>query len=188
MKSKLLVLFMTLAVVMFLPACGLLPASGSVAPAASTAEVNLGYPGLSSGFPTVVAADCGAAPGPTQAADCSGTAYPLPPYGTQVVPTQPDGSLTVTLDNTDETVSLHVGQTFLLNLGEVYNWTVTVADPSILSRKVNVTEIKGAQGIYQALAVGQTVLSAAGDPVCRQSKPACGMPSIMVTFNIVVEP
>jgi carboxyl-terminal processing protease len=46
-------------------------------------------------------------------------------------------SQTVTLDNDGGTIDLKVGEQLLLKLGEDYNWTVTVADPSVVSRVVN---------------------------------------------------
>ena len=94
----------------------------------------------------------------------------------------------MTLADNGTSVRLYVGQTFLLNLGDQYDWTVNVTDPSILSRRVNITVIRGAQGVYDALKAGTTTLSATGDPLCRQSKPACAMPSMAFEVTVVVEP
>jgi carboxyl-terminal processing protease len=105
--------------------------------------------------------------------------------------TVPGGSAaspqTVTLDNDGGTITLHVGDQFLLKLGEEYNWTVTVADQSIVSRVVNITVVRGAQGVYEAHQVGTTTMAATGDPVCRQSKPPCAMPSRLFQIKVVVQ-
>jgi hypothetical protein len=82
---------------------------------------------------------------------------------------------------------LHAGERFLLKLGEGYNWTVTIADQSIISRVVNITVVRGAQGVYEAHQAGSTTLTATGDPVCRQSKPPCAMPSRLFQINVVVQ-
>jgi len=46
----------------------------------------------------------------------------------------------------------------------------------------------GAQGIYLAHKPGTVTMTATGDPACRQSKPACMMPSIIFTLHIEVQP
>jgi hypothetical protein len=75
------------------------------------------------------------------------------------------------------TISIRVGQRLLVNLGEQFDWTVQVADPSIVSRVPNISVVRGAQGVYQANRVGQTALTASGDPACRKAQPACAEPS-----------
>lgn len=94
----------------------------------------------------------------------------------------------VTLSSNRTTLTLHVGQAFLLKLGDIYIWNVQVADPAIVSREVNVLVVRGAQGIYQAHEAGTTRLTAQGDPACRKSVPACAMPSIAFQITLVVEP
>jgi predicted secreted protein len=96
-----------------------------------------------------------------------------------------DGQTTVTLDDRGKTISLAVGENFLLNLGETYTWDISISDESVISRVKNITVIRGAQGVYQALKPGTATLTATGDPLCRQSKPACAMPSIL--FEVTVE-
>lgn len=94
----------------------------------------------------------------------------------------------VILEDNGKTFNLQVGDSFLLNLGiETYDWTVTVDNENIMHMKTGVLVIKGAQGIYDALAPGTAVLSATGDPLCRKSKPACGAPSILFTITVIVK-
>ncbi len=90
---------------------------------------------------------------------------PLPGTGG----TSASGSTQVTLADNGTSITLKVGQTFLLDLGAQYNWEVSVIDPSIVSRVVGITVIRGAQGVYRALAPGTTTLVATGTPACSQS-------------------
>jgi len=108
----------------------------------------------------------------------------------QIAPDTPPGpsvgeEKTVTLDDRGKTVSLAVGDDFLLKLGEQYTWDISVSDQSIISRIRNITVIRGAQGVYHALKPGTATLTASGDPLCRQSQPACAMPSIL--FEVTIE-
>lgn len=93
----------------------------------------------------------------------------------------------VTLQNNGQTLTLHAGDRFLLQLGETYNWQVIVADQSVVGRVKNVMVIRGAQGLFEALHSGQTEFSAQGDAACRQAKPACMLPSILFRLTVVVE-
>jgi hypothetical protein len=113
------------------------------------------------------------------------TAAAVPPQTTGPTPT---GSRTVTLADDGQTVTLRVGERFLLNLGDTFIWQVTPADPTVLSRMVNVLTIKGSQGLYEAHKAGRTELMATGDPPCRQSQPPCGAPSRVFRIQVVVEP
>jgi hypothetical protein len=94
----------------------------------------------------------------------------------------------ITLQDNGKTITLHVGQTVLLKLGEDYQWDIQIIDQSVISRIKNITVIRGAQGVYEVLKVGNTTLSAKGDPVCLSSTPPCLLPSIQFLINIVVTP
>jgi hypothetical protein len=110
----------------------------------------------------------------------AGTPVPTP----GVAPTS--SNLIVTLQDNNQTIHLQVGQTFLLKLGEGFDWNVTVADPAVASRVVNILVVRGAQGVYAAHQAGTTTLTAAGDPQCRQSTPPCAAPSILFKIQIDV--
>jgi hypothetical protein len=108
--------------------------------------------------------------------------------GSSPTNTPPAGSsTTVTLADDGKTITLHVGDSFLLKLGEDYDWTVTVDDQTIVSRAKGIAVIRGAQGVYDALRAGTTTLTAVGDPACRQATPPCEQPSRTFTIQIVVE-
>ena len=97
------------------------------------------------------------------------------------------GQVTVTRDFQGQTITLAVGESFLLKLGEEYTWEIIVSDESVVSRAKNIAVIRGAQGVYDALKTGTVTVSAMGDPLCRQSKPACGMPSVQMDFTVIVK-
>lgn len=107
------------------------------------------------------------------------------PTGPAVIPST-DGK-TVTLDDQGKTISLAVGDSFLLKLGEQYNWDIAVSDQGVLSRVKNIAVIRGAQGIYEAHQAGTVSLSAKGDPECLQSQPPCASPSIQFSITVVVK-
>jgi hypothetical protein len=93
----------------------------------------------------------------------------------------------VTLANAGQTIQMHVGDTFLLNLGEGWDWTVNVSNPAVVSRVVNILVIRGAQGVYKANRPGTATLTAVGDPPCRKSTPPCMAPSRAFQVQIVVQ-
>jgi nitrous oxidase accessory protein len=56
----------------------------------------------------------------------------------------------ITLADNGKTITLQGNESFLLKLGEDYDWNVTVDNQTVLSRVPNVLVIRGAQGIYKA--------------------------------------
>ena len=99
--------------------------------------------------------------------------------------TAPSGRI-ITLDDNGKTITLQVNETFLLKLGEEYDWNITIDDQTVLSRKVNVLVVRGAQGVYEAHKPGRATLTAVGDPPCRRAKPPCAAPSRLFNLNVVV--
>ena len=104
------------------------------------------------------------------------------------LPNDSDQNKTITLDDNGKSITLHVGQDFLLKLGETYNWDVQIDNQTVVSRVMNIMVVRGAQGIYDAHVPGNATLSAAGDPQCRSATPACAMPSILFQLHIRVVP
>jgi len=94
----------------------------------------------------------------------------------------------ITLADNGRTFTLHPGESFLLNLGmDTFDWTVDIDHQDVLSRVKGVMVIRGAQGIYEANSLGQASLTAIGNPLCRNSAPACEMPSIMFRITVIVQ-
>jgi hypothetical protein len=98
---------------------------------------------------------------------------------------EPGGKI-VTLADDGQTITLQVNETFLLKLGEEYDWNITIDDQTIVSRVPNVLVVRGAQGLYRAHKEGSSTLTAIGDPICRRAQPPCGAPSREFRINIVV--
>lgn len=96
------------------------------------------------------------------------------------------GERVVTLDEQGQTIYMTIGGSFLLQLGEQYDWTVNVSDQSVLSRVPNILVVRGAQGVYTAHQAGTVTLTATGDPPCRKSTPACMQPSRLFTVTIEI--
>jgi hypothetical protein len=110
-----------------------------------------------------------------------------PPTGTAAAPQAiPAGGITLSDDG--KTFIVHQGDGFLLNLGtDTFDWTVSIDNQNVISREKNVMPIRGAQGVYQALAPGQAELSAVGVPICQSSVGPCMMLEIYFKVTIIVQ-
>jgi hypothetical protein len=97
------------------------------------------------------------------------------------------GDLTVTPADEGKSITLAVGQRFLLSLGEGYDWIVIIDNQNVVSRVIGVLTVRGSQGLFEAHQTGPATLTATGDPLCRQSQPPCGQPSILLNVKIVVQ-
>lgn len=93
---------------------------------------------------------------------------------------------TMTLADNGRAITLRVNETFLLKLGEGYDWNITIDDRTIFSRAVNVLVVRGAQGLYVAHRPGNATLTAVGSPECLKSQPPCARPSILFKLSVVV--
>ena len=84
----------------------------------------------------------------------------------------------ITLDDDGKKITLQVNESFLLKLGEDYDWNVTVDNQTVLGSVP-------AQDIYEARMPGNATLAATGDPICRKEQPPCGAPSRL--FKLYVD-
>jgi len=178
-------------------ACGDEPGGATVTPSAQTAT---GTPAESTATPTasvatsptpaaMAATIAGTTPsaGGSTAAEATATATPsATPSGTAPTSLGDDG--VVALADNGHSVEVRVGKTFLVQLGADLNWTVDVADQSIVSRVQGIAVIRGAQGVYRANRAGTTELTAVGDPPCRGATPPCAAPSQSFRVTVVVKP
>jgi hypothetical protein len=115
-----------------------------------------------------------------------GIDFRVPPTRAPSAVVSPLAMASVSVADDGRSISLQVGQRLLVNLGEEFDWTVQVGDPSIISRVPNITLVRGVQGVYQANRVGQTALTANGDPACRKAQPACPQPARALQVQISV--
>ena len=96
-------------------------------------------------------------------------------------------SVTVTLDDNGKTITLAQGDRLLLQLGEDYTWELSISDQAVLSRVMGVMLIRGAQGLYDTLFRGKSVITGQGDPTCLSEQPACLKPSIQFEVTVIVQ-
>lgn len=111
-------------------------------------------------------------------------------WAKSIGPTQSSGSgnsnKIITLSDNGGSIVLHKGESFLLKLGEMYNWNVAIDNQTVVSRAMNIMVVKGAQGVYDSHDIGRAVLTGVGNPWCLTSVPSCKMPSILFKLNVIV--
>jgi hypothetical protein len=121
------------------------------------------------------------APAPTATVPMPSTISTAPPATAAA-----EACKTVTLDDDGKTCQYTVGDEFLLKLGEGFDWSIEIDNQQVVSRVPNIAVVRGAQGIYRTHQAGEATLTAVGDPPCRKETPACGAPSRLFSFHIVV--
>ncbi len=136
--------------------------------------------------PSATPSGSGAATPTASGAPTQAQPAPEPTLATPGAPAAGDSKI-VTLDDDGKTIQMAVGESFLLKLGEQYEWSVNVSDQNVVSRVKYITVVRGAQGVYDTLQAGTATLTATGDPACRQSQPPCMMASRLFTVTIVVK-
>lgn len=109
------------------------------------------------------------------------TRAPIAPIGTEQLPEQPP----ITAED-GQVIHLKVGEIFQLNLNRESGWLVKIGDERIIA-PVAVGAGADAQNSYKALAPGETTLTATRTPTCRQTKPPCMLPTIVLRIKIVVQ-
>jgi hypothetical protein len=111
---------------------------------------------------------------------------PAPFTDTSVEPSA-NGQKVITLADKGRTITLAPGERFLLKLGEAYTWDISLSEQGFINRVKEIAITPELQGVYEALKAGTVILAATGDPLCRQSRPACGRPTILFEITIVVK-
>ena len=92
---------------------------------------------------------------------------------------------TITLADNGKTITMQIGERFLLDLGAQYDWQVTVNNQAVLSAVPN-TARNGNQGLYETRQKGNAELMATGNPKCYNAVPRCLSPSLLFQLQIVV--
>ncbi len=91
----------------------------------------------------------------------------------------------VTKQDQNRTLQAEVGDRIVLRLGSDDVWgTATSTNAAVLAPST------GKALSFDAKSVGQSVLTVAGEPRCRQSTPSCATPSVLfrVTVSVVAKP
>lgn len=150
-------------------------------------------PGLTAQPPTLVPA---ASAAPENTATLIPAGSPTPENPSTVIST-PEGTpsaapsepapVTITLANNNQSITLQVGQRFLLQLGDSNRWNVNIDNQDVVSRLVNISVVKGAQGVYEAHRTGNALLSAVGTAVCDPTQGVCSHLAIGFALQITVQ-
>jgi len=94
----------------------------------------------------------------------------------------------VTLEDGDKTLTLRVGERFLLFLkSPTHTWTVIQFDSAVIRKAADAQLIQGAQGVFEAVGPGQTELVAKGELPCHSADPPCFALTLGFQLKIVVE-
>ncbi len=180
-RSILWRLGLTLGVLILMASCGIEQSSTPAPPARATS----GLPSPSAVVPSPTTQLTPAA-APSSTPPPSPTAKSQTPTFPPTLPNSPQPTrLTVSLADDGKTITLQVGDRFLLDLGAQYSWQVTVADTSILNHVSN-TGDKQNQGLFEAYKQGTTTLTATGSPLCLTTVPRCLLPSRLFTLHVNV--
>jgi hypothetical protein len=108
-------------------------------------------------------------------------------FAALLLATVPHAPAKVTPAWNGKTVWMKPGQSFLLALGgPPPTWEAKVTRPGVLSRQVNITVVKGAQGVYRAHAVGRAVVTAVDHWPCQDATPPCLLPNRLFKLVVVV--
>lgn len=93
---------------------------------------------------------------------------------------------TITQADHTRTITLRQGERVLVQLEDGFLWKFTIEDEQILAPDLASPHSGANQQVFTALRSGKTVLTATGDPLCRQSTPPCLRPSIVFSVTMIV--
>ncbi len=111
-------------------------------------------------------------------------ATPTPGPDATTVPAS--GQVTLGVSSRGKTITLRKGATIVLDVGAIYVLGHITYDPAILTAAGLATDGNPA---LRAIGTGTTTVTATASPRCRQSHPACGLPSLLLTYTVhVVSP
>ena len=81
------------------------------------------------------------------------------------------------------TVKVRVGSVLIVETGTGYVLSNIKYDPAVLAPSGQTTD---GSPIFRAIGTGNTTLTATASPRCLQEHPACGLPSALLSYRIVV--
>lgn len=90
---------------------------------------------------------------------------------------------TLTLADNGKTITLSVGERFLLAIDRNYEWSVDSIDQSILAYVPTLIPIPGPDGFFEAVASGRTTIKAAGEPNCGK----CPLQPAQFAVTLVID-
>lgn len=108
-------------------------------------------------------------------------ATPIPRPRATTVPAS--GQVTLGVSSRGETLTVIQGASIVLAAGSLYVLSHITYDPAVLADGGLARE---GTAVLQAVGVGATRLTATAAPRCRQARPACGLPSLLLTYTVYV--
>jgi hypothetical protein len=91
-----------------------------------------------------------------------------------------------TLENDRQTIFLHTGERFDLELSRSYTWIIYIDHPKEVGQIFNVLIANDSQGLFEALEPGTSTLTAFGTEICDPALPACDHVAITFILHIQV--
>jgi len=143
-------------------------------PAPSSAATVTSTPAAAAGQGTALVA------GTAMAGGFSGATPTLVPSATTV---PASGRVTLGLSSRGKTVTLTRGASIMLDAGAVYALSHITYDPAVLADGGQASE---GTAVLRAVGVGTTRLTATAATRCLQARPACGLPSLLLTYTVYV--
>lgn len=135
--------------------------------------------------PTAAAAGQGSAPTASSRV-IVGRATTLPLATLSANPTlAPQGRPNLPPGDVQQTLEARVGTSFELPLSAAMDWIIHIGDEHIAAPAPDAAK-RNPPGPFQALAPGETMIVATGNPTCLKSHPACLRPSLTTSFKVIV--
>jgi len=108
-------------------------------------------------------------------------ATPIPRPRATTVPAS--GQVTLGVSSRGETLTVIQGASIVLAAGSLYVLSHITYDPAVLADGGLARE---GTAVLQAVGVGATRWPSTASPRCRQARPACGLPSLLLTYTVYV--
>jgi hypothetical protein len=93
----------------------------------------------------------------------------------------------VTLAEHDRVALLQQGDRLVLNLGDGFQWTLSVTGIEVLAPLANSALPPGVQAVFEAQEPGKALVRAAGEEVCRRTARQCSHTVIRFSLTVVVQ-
>ncbi len=81
----------------------------------------------------------------------------------------------VKMSENNQIIELQLRQRFKLDLDDQYTWNVVIGNRTVLKQVVDVQTIENLEGVYEGIAVGESVITANGEPKCLKDAIPCAL-------------
>jgi hypothetical protein len=94
----------------------------------------------------------------------------------------------ITFADANKTLTIAVGEVFLVDLGDEYGWTVDYQGLTNIVAVPTLLPILGTQGLYVPTAPGKSDFRATGQPICEREQPSCAKAPFIFETTIQIVP